>query len=178
MKLKLSAEEAVILSVMSALSSVGRIIFAAIPNVQPSSAIIILCGIFLGPISGGIVGVVTVLISNIFLGFGPWTFGQVIMWGMMGVTAGWLSKALKGQISLMVVFGFLWGFLYGWGMNLFTYKMFLPDINVVWIFASSFPFDLAHAVGNVIFIVMFSTLAAKTFVRIKSKYGVFERRAL
>src|SRR5665647_1139165 len=108
----IKTEEIVMLSVLTAVASVGRVIFTPIPSVQPTSFIIIMTGILFGTRSGVIVAALSALLSNVFLGQGPWTIGQMVMWGAMGLTAGLMSPLLKKSIVFRIIFGFIWGFLF------------------------------------------------------------------
>jgi energy-coupling factor transport system substrate-specific component len=76
-------------------------------------------GLVFGAESGFLVGAVAAIVSNIFLGKGPWTPWQMFAWGMMGMSAGllrntWWMMAMWGKL----VFGFIRGYLFGWIMYL------------------------------------------------------------
>jgi energy-coupling factor transport system substrate-specific component len=74
--------------VLAALAAAGRIIFAAVPNVQPVTAIVIICGLTFGRKSGFMCGALAALVSNCFLGQGAWTPWQMYAWGLVGYVAG------------------------------------------------------------------------------------------
>ena len=65
------AEVVALVATLAALAVVGRLAFAAIPNVKPTTDIVLFAGYALGPIPGFVVGAVTALASNVFLGQGP-----------------------------------------------------------------------------------------------------------
>ena len=162
------------LSVLTAVASVGRVIFTPIPSVQPASFIIIMTGILFGGRAGLIVGGLSALLSNIFLGQGPWTIGQMILWGAMGLTAGLIGSLLKKSIVYRMMFGFIWGFIFGWGMDISMY-IYSRGLNLYMLFIYSAYFDFLHAIGNVAFIAFSGNNVMKIFLRIKQKYGLFER---
>lgn len=178
-KKDIKAEEVVIISVLSAIAAVGRIPFAPIPSVQPTTFVIIMTGLSFGSEIGFLVGSTAALVSNIALGQGPWTPWQMFAWGMVGLTAGALrrSSIFKSRIGRSI-FGGFWGFLFGWIMNLWSlfyfqgeaisWKLFLASC------ISSFKFDLTHAITNVVFLNLFSYRWEKIFERVKNKYGVFK----
>lgn len=172
----IKAEEIVLMASLASLAVVGRIPFAALPGVQPSSFIIIMSGIMLGPESGFMIGSTTALASNLFLGQGPWTPWQMMAWGLMGFSAGLLRKHAwmkqKGGLSIL---GFAWGFLFGWIMNLwFLLGFFQPLSWKVWVsaFVASFYFDLAHALTNAILLWSFSRHWRKVLERMIRKFGL------
>lgn len=174
---EIRAEEMVLISVLSALASIGRVPFAAIPSVQPTSFIIIMTGLSFGGNTGFIVGSMSALISNMILGQGPWTPWQMFAWGMMGFTASLFRerKFMKSPLAISI-FGAVWGFLFGWIMNLWG-ALYLDPSAVSWkvYLASciaSFKFDLSHAISNVIFISLFTNRWRKILDRVKIKYGL------
>ena len=89
---KITSKEISLVAVLSAVSAVSRIPFAAIPSVQPCTFIIMCTGYVFGPTAGFMVGATTALVSNIFLGQGPWTFFQMFAWGVIGASASLLNK--------------------------------------------------------------------------------------
>ena len=63
-----------LVATLAALAVVGRLAFAAIPNVKPTTDIVLFAGYALGAVPGFAVGAVTAVVSNVFLahrGRGP-----------------------------------------------------------------------------------------------------------
>ena len=87
----------VLVAVMTALAVIGRFI----PLFKPITALCIMAGIYLGAESGFLCGALSVLISNLYFGQGPWTPYQMFAWGMIGLIAGYLSGPLKRHKSLL-----------------------------------------------------------------------------
>lgn len=131
---------------------VGRSAFAFLPNVQPVTAIIIICGLFLGPVSAIILAILTTFLSNMLLGMGIWTVWQVISWAIIGLLSGLLGMIpRKIPIFLIVLFAIFSGYFYGFMISLTTYQVtghFWPY------YLAGLPFDTNHAIGNAIFIVL------------------------
>lgn len=173
---KITSREIVILAILAAIAAVSRVPFAPLPSVQPTSFVIIITGLVFGAESGFIVGAVAAIVSNIFLGQGPWTPWQMYAWGMIGMTAGllrntWWMKQMWGKL----LFGFVWGYLFGWFMNFwiivsaienFTWEFFIS------IYIASIYFDLAHGLSNVFFLFIFSASWIRILHRFKKKYGL------
>ena len=84
----MGAKEIALVAMLGTISAAVRIPFAAIPNVQPCTFIIICSGYIFGPLAGFMVGAVTALVSNLFLGQGPWTPYQMLAWGLAGSLCG------------------------------------------------------------------------------------------
>lgn len=134
---------------LGTVAALSRIPFAAIPNVQPASAIIILAGAALGWRIGGMTGLVVPLISNAFLGHGPWTPFQMLGWGLMGAVAGLLSRR-SGKLTL-AAYGAIAGLGYGVLMDAWVWLASIRPLSLhtlVPVLLRGIPFNLAHAGGN------------------------------
>lgn len=168
-------EKTVLIALLSAISAVGRILFAAVPNVQPSSFIIIMSGVCFGPEIGMMTGLITAVASNLALGQGPWTLWQMLGWGLMGLIAGLLGKPLVRYKGLRIAYGFLWGFLFGWIMNLWFIAGHASGLDFTYFVSAcvlSFYFDLAHALANALLLTFAGDMVIRRFYRIGKKYGI------
>ena len=67
----------------------GRVLFVAVPGVQPVTVIVVAAGASLGARAGMAVGATAALVSNLFLGQGPWTPWQMLGWAGCGRPARW-----------------------------------------------------------------------------------------
>lgn len=172
------AREIIFIAVLAAIAAVSRVPFAPLPSVQPTSFVIIVSALVLGPESGFIVGSTAAIVSNMFLGQGPWTPWQMFCWGMMGVTAGLIGRYKWAQNKYwLCVFGFVWGFLFGWIMNLWYVVAYVNPLTVktfIAAYVASFYFDLAHALSNVFFLFLFYESWSRIIKRFKIKYGLLE----
>ena len=141
-----------LLALLAAMAVVGRSVFAFLPNVQPVTSIIIICGLFLGPVSAIILAILTTFLSNMLLGMGIWTIWQVISWGIIGLISGLLGMIpRKIPIFLIVLFAIFSGYFYGFIISLTTYQItgkFWPY------YLAGLPFDTNHAIGNAVFIIL------------------------
>ena len=72
-----SSKEVALIGILGAIIAASRIPFAAIPNVQPCTFLIMAVGLVFGPLAGFMVGGTTAIVSNLFLGMGPWTIWQM-----------------------------------------------------------------------------------------------------
>jgi energy-coupling factor transport system substrate-specific component len=178
---RVEPRELVLLAVLASIAAVGRIPFASIPSVQPTTFIIMISGFVFGPESGFIIGAVAALASNMVLGQGPWTPWQMTAWGLVGLTAGMFrkTKVMTNKWG-RIFFGVIWGFLFGWIMNLWGIFGLMQTGSVLNLkafllyFAASATFDAMHAVSNVIFLLLFGTSWIKILNRFKRKYGLLD----
>jgi Prenyltransferase and squalene oxidase repeat len=77
---------------LAAFAALGRIAFAAVPNVKPTTDIVLIAGYALGGGPGFAVGAIAGLTSNFFFGQGPWTPWQMAAWGATGVLGAGLAQ--------------------------------------------------------------------------------------
>ena len=140
------------LALLAALAVVGRSVFVFIPNVQPVTAIIITCGLILGPGAAVILAILTTFLSNMILGMGIWSVWQITSWGLIGIISGLLGKLFKKvPIFVIILFAAFSGYFYGFIISLTTYQIsgkFWPY------YLAGLPFDTNHAIGNVVFIIV------------------------
>lgn len=173
-----SSREVGVIAVLAALAAVCRVPFAPLPGVQPTTFLVIVTGYVFGARSGFMVGAVAALVSNFFLGQGPWTPFQMLFWGFVGASAGLLGEFLpKASRALMVTFGIAWGYLFGWLMNLFFVVFFIKPLTwkaVFLAYAASFPFDTLHALGNVCFYLLLGPQVIKVLKRFQEKMTYVE----
>ena len=173
----LSSKEVALVAMLGTISAVLRVPFAAIPNVQPCTFLIICSGYVFGPVAGFMVGAITALVSNFFLGQGPWTPYQMLAWGLAGVSAAYLRRlGLHGMalVVCLIIFGIIWGFLFGWIMNIWywasfiyplTWRTFLTyQLNSVW-------FDGFHALGNAILLGFFGLKTIEILSRFQERFS-------
>jgi energy-coupling factor transport system substrate-specific component len=160
-----------LVATLAALAVVGRLAFAAIPNVKPTTDIVLFAGYALGAIPGFAVGAVTALVSNVFLSQGPWTPWQMVGWGAVGVAGALLARVLRdrepGRLVLAAVCGAA-GLVFGAWMDLYQLTLAAhQDLDTyLALSASSLPYNLAHAIGNVVFCL----LIGPVFIRALRRY--------
>jgi energy-coupling factor transport system substrate-specific component len=84
---------------LAAFAALGRIAFAALPNVKPTSDIVLISGYALGGGPGFAVGAIAGLASNFFFGQGPWTPWQMAAWGVTGIVGAGLALVFRRTIG-------------------------------------------------------------------------------
>ncbi|MBM7552424.1 ECF transporter S component [Thalassobacillus pellis] len=157
-----------LIALLASLAVVGRYALAFIPNVQPVTAIIILGGIWLGPLSAVILALLITFLSNVLLGMGIWTIWQIVAWGLIGFMSGILGKCWREiPLPLLSIFGAFSGLLYGFIISLTMYSY----AGSFWgYYLAGLPFDLYHAIGNAVFIFVLSPVLSKLFQRYNKQW--------
>lgn len=148
-----------LLAVLTAFVSVGRLVFALpiLPNVQPMTALLILVTLNIGALDGIVVSVLSLLLTNLILGTGPWTIMQMISFGVLIIVTALLKFFYSyGTVVNRFVFS-IWaglaGFIFGFLMTYMSFRLY--GISNFWIYyINGLPFDILHAAGNIIFFVI------------------------
>lgn len=172
-KKEMNSKEIPLISTMATLAAISRIPFAALMSIQPTTFIVMITGYVFGPQIGFMVGSVAALVSNFFLGQGPWTPWQMFCWGMCGFLSALLSKKAKGfNLKAFVILSGICGYLFGWIMNIWHWVGFVYPLTLktfVATYIASIPFDTLHAIGNIIFSIVFGKSFYHILVRFKKK---------
>lgn len=154
-----------LLSILTALCYVGRLMFQFIPNVQPVTAVLIILTLTLGMADGFIVAILSIVLTNFLLGMGPWTIAQIASFGVLILVTGLIMKPFyspsqkRNRRILFALFAFFGGLLYGFIISLLTVKMM--GITSFWAYyAAGIPFDLLHGLGNAGFYLILEPILA------------------
>ena len=162
-------KELALVATLGAVAAAGRVLFAPVPGVQPVTFTCLVTGAALGPRAGLAVGPLAGLLSNSFLGQGPWTPAQMALWGLAGLSGAALRGICRNRWGLAAV-GLAWGFIFGWGMNAWDLASFGPDLSwasmTLW-GARSLAFDLAHGIGTAVL----ALLAGPAMLRLLGRYA-------
>lgn len=171
------AKVVALVAALAALAVVGRLAFAAIPNVKPTTDIVLFAGYALGAVPGFVVGAVTALVSNVFFGHGPWTAWQMVAWGGVGVGGAGLARAAGrrelGRVQLAIACGAA-GLAFGAFMDVYQWTLAAEQTLATYlaVSATSLPYNLAHAVGNVAFCLMLGPVFVRALRRYRRRFEV------
>lgn len=164
------AKTMAVLASLSALAGILRVPFVAISGVQPVTFLCAVTGYTLGAVNGFMVGSMSALISNFFLGQGPWTLWQMMGWGLVGVFFGVFRKPIeKHGLKAFIIWCTLWGYIYGTILNQWYVCEFMRPITWKAIITGnilSFWYDTMHSLGN----LFFASLFAKSFIKALQRY--------
>jgi energy-coupling factor transport system substrate-specific component len=146
-----SARELAVVATLAGVAAAGRVLFAAIPGVQPVTVICVAAGAGLGLRAGIAVGGLAAFVSNFFLGQGLWTPWQMLGWGACGAFGALLARFIRGRFAFALLCAVL-GFGFSALMDVWTWLSFYEHSwgGLTLAMARGFWFDVAHAVGNVV----------------------------
>lgn len=174
------ARELVVLAVLCAIAAASRAAFIMVDFFKPMSAVIMISGIAFGPISGFLVGAVSVFASNFIFGQGPWTPWQMFAYGFAGFLAGGLSQMglLKKNKLKLALFGFL-AIVLVIGPLLDTSSLLTMSATINRAVAGAtylagLPVNLVHGACTFLTLYFFANPMFEKLDRVKEKYGMLE----
>ena len=172
-----SSKEVALVATMAALGALGRDAFAALPDVKPITAIVLISGYAFGAGPGFAIGAVGALASNIFLGQGSWTPWQMLAWGVVGLGGAALGRLLgrrqlgRVQLALCCALGAeafnliidLYSWTQGGAHTLAAYGAWL---------ASALSFDATHVVASFLFGLAFGPVLLRMLARARARLEI------
>ncbi|MBD3949036.1 ECF transporter S component [Tuanshanicoccus lijuaniae] len=157
------------IALLSTLCYIGRIIFSGIPNVQPITTLLFIFTVSIGWQKSIIIAGLTMLVSNLYLGMGPWTLMQIATYMLLVIASlpiirfsQYFNPIIQQMIS--AVWCGLLGYLYGFIISIIWVKLY--GIANFWsYYLRGIPFDTAHAVGNFIFYLLLAPIVTRILQR-------------
>ncbi len=165
-----------LVATLAALAALGRIAFAAVPNVKPTTDIVLISGYTLGGAPGFAVGAIAGLTSNFFFGQGPWTPWQMAAWGATGIIGAGLAIVTRRRIGRwplalicgVVGFGFAAFQDFGDWVTFSDHSVAQLGIYV----GKGIGFDVIHAVSCVLFALAFGLPMIRSIQRFARRLQV------
>lgn len=168
---KTGSRRLVMVSVMTALCIAGRFI----PLFKPVTALTIITAMYLGGEAGFLVGALAAALSNFYFGQGPWTAFQMLAWGMLGLLAGYMQRALKKSRVLLLIFGVLAGVIYSLVMDVWTVMWYDGAFNIKLYLSAvvtALPHTIMYSISNFVFLWCLARPFGEKLERVRIKYGV------
>jgi energy-coupling factor transport system substrate-specific component len=163
-----SAREVTVVATLAGAAAAGRVLFAAVPGVQPVTVIAVATGAALGLRAGVAVGATAALASNFLLGQGPWTPWQMLAWAGCGA-AGALAAPLVRRRLPFALLCLVLGFAFSALMDVWEWFSFYPHTRQALAvqLGRGLWFDAAHAAGNLVL----ALAAGPELRRLLERYG-------
>jgi energy-coupling factor transport system substrate-specific component len=165
-----------LVGVLAAFAALGRIAFAPIPNVKPTTDIVLISGYALGGGPGFVVGALAGLTSNFFFGQGPWTPWQMAAWGVVGLIGALVASLNPWRLGrwplavLCALVGFAFAAVQDFGDWVTFSDHSLTQLGVY--VGKGVAFDLVHAGGCFAFALAFGPPLARSVARFASRLEV------
>jgi energy-coupling factor transport system substrate-specific component len=151
---KIGTKGTVLIGVFCALAGALGAAMRSLPGIQPTSFLVIMTGVLLGPGAGLAAGVISALLFDILSVITIYTPWRMLLWGLMGLGGAYI----KPKPYLLAPYGFIWGYIFGWVSNsVFIFAGVLPMTWKVFFIScvSSFWFDFSHAMCNAVLLAAF-----------------------
>jgi Prenyltransferase and squalene oxidase repeat len=164
-----------LVAALAAISVAGRVAFSPIPNVVPTTDITLIAGFALGGAPGFAVGALSALVSNFWLGQGPWTPWQMAGWGMTGLLGSWLATLTGrhvgrfGLAAVCAAAGVAYGALLDFSLMV-TYGGEQSLDRYLAISARGVPFNIAHAAGNAALVLVAGPAMVRMLLRYRRRF--------
>jgi len=188
-----------LLGLLVSINAALRFLEVAIPGpggFSPIFFLIVITGYVFGGRFGFLIGSLTIFVSALVTGgVGPWLPSQMFAAGWAGMSASLCKPVVRafgnkgriGEVFILASFGAFWGILYGMVLNLWSWpfisgsavQFWQPGISwidtlkryLVYYLVTSLVWDLARAIGNFIFIMLFGAATLKALRRFKRKFS-------
>jgi energy-coupling factor transport system substrate-specific component len=196
---RLNTKLIALLGILIAINSTLRFIDLTLPvlgGFSPVFFLILITGYVFGGRMGFLMGSLTMLVSALITGgVGPWLPNQMLTAGWVGVSAALARRLVlltrqenkPAEWIILLIFGFLWGYLFGAITNLWFWpflsgpsnQQFAPGSNLlvsmrnygVFYLATSLIWDTTRAIGNILLILFFGKATIKVLRRFQKRFS-------
>lgn len=178
---KPQAREMVTLAVMCAIAVAARTAFIWAPNFKPIGGIVMITAMAFGPQAGFMTGALSMIVSDMIFGQGPWTPWQMFSYGMLGFMTGLMAK--RGWLSekkplVAAVAGFMFMILVVGPLldtaTVFTMAQMLNAESVLSIYLAGIPVNISQGIAVFLCVLILTKPIMNKLNRIKIKYGMMD----
>lgn len=165
-KQRISTRELVLMALLSAALTAGKMALAAIPNIEIVSLLLIIYALSFGMVKGVIISVIFTLTDCFIYGFNTWTVMYFVVWPVLVVITclarplldrlrigkgekGLAAGQLLGYSVMSAIYGFAFGFMCAIIEAAFmggSHGGYFKYLIAYWV--SGLPFDALHCAGN------------------------------
>jgi energy-coupling factor transport system substrate-specific component len=166
-----------VVATLAALAALGRDAFAAVPDVKPITAIVLIGGVAFGAAPGFAIGALSALASNLLLGEGPWTPWQMLGWGVVGLIGALIGWATRGRTLPAPVLALACAAsaeVFNLILDLYTWTgtgdHTAAGFGIV--LGSALVFDLTHVAASFVFALAFGGVLLRMLARVRARLHV------
>jgi energy-coupling factor transport system substrate-specific component len=161
-----------LLSVITAVTVVSRQIIHGV-EFSPVFFLTILAGYTFGFTPGFAVGSTVMLVSNFFIGQGPWTPFQMLGLGFIGGFAAFIPRLKRFELHLLVFYSIVTAYGYSVFMDSLFWITFIPshsNASLIALISAGLIASTSRAVGNIFFMTLLGPPVLKVFNRFKRRF--------
>ena len=146
------ARELVTLAVMCAIAVASRAAFIWAPNFKPIGGITMITAMAFGPQAGFMTGSLSLIVSDMIFGQGPWTPWQMFSFGLLGFISGLLAR--KGILTM---------------------AQMINTESVLAVYLAGLPVNISQGIAVFLCVLLLTRPMMNKLERIKIKYGMIEQ---
>lgn len=148
----------VLVGLLSASITAGKLVLSFIPNVEIVTLLIIVFTVSLGIKRSLFITIIFVSTEILLYGFSTWVLGYYLVWPALVIVTALVSKAFKTEYGYAAVAGI---FGLGFGLIFAIVESFFYGITYgVTYWVRGLPFDIIHGASNyIIALVLFKPLS-------------------
>lgn len=165
---RFTTKELVLISILSATLTSGKLVLAFIPNVEIVTLLFIVYTLVFGRRRALMVSVVFTTTEVLFWGFSTWLIVYYLVWPVLILTTSALRSRFKNEYGLAVIaglFGLTFGFYFA-VVESFFYG--LSYGAVYWL--RGIPFDIIHGASNFITVLLLQKPLTTLLTRLSKNY--------
>lgn len=160
-----------VLAMLIAITHISRLAFGFLPNVQPVTVIVLLITTTFGLSDGLLVASLSILLSNITMGMGPWTIAQIFAYILIVYTTAGVKKIINQlpyRFFFWSLFSAITGYFYGAILAIIQAPFFNMTVqSTISYWLAGLPFDTYHALGNIGFYYILAPVFIPLFIKTK-----------
>lgn len=158
----LAIKKLVLIALLAASALVIQIGLAVLPNIELVSLWFLIVARKLSFKENLLVIFIFTLLEGLVWGFGDWVLGYLWIWTLWTVLVKGLSPLIKDRAPLWALVGALFGFSFGFLFALQHALLYGLNMGLIY-WVRGIPFDIIHAFGNYILILLFYKPLMHTF---------------
>lgn len=164
----MNIRDIVLISILSASVTAGKLVLSFIPNVEIVTLLFIVYTVVFGTRKSLFISLVFSTTEILIYGFSTWLIGYYIIWPLLILAVSLLKRKLRSEYvyaSIGAFFGYSFGFFFALFESLFY------GLAYGWTYwLRGIPFDLMHGTSNFIIIVILFKPMVKLLERLKAEY--------
>lgn len=163
-----TTKELVLISILSATLTSGKLVLSFIPNVEIVTLLFIVYTLVFGRRRALMVSVVFTTTEILFWGFSTWLIVYYIIWPVLILVTSALRTRIRGEYGLAVIAG-LFGLTFGF--HFAVVESFFYGLSygaVYWV--RGIPFDILHGASNFITVLLLQKPLTTLLTRLSRNY--------
>lgn len=167
-KKRLSAKDIVLIGILSASITGGKMVLSAIPNVEIVTLLFMVYTVVFGIRRALFVSVIFSTTEILLWGVHTWLLTYYIIWPLLILLTAALSRFLKGEFSRAILAG-AFGLTFGIYFALVEAMLYGLNYGFVY-YVRGIPFDIIHGASNFIVVLMLFKPLERMLGRLAKNY--------